>query len=145
MPSESYGHLLTVAFGNYIARYEAVTGKAVTGRPLEALAANYALEAAKDVTSRIMENSTKLDLKTTRPAEFGIAKRRILAAWASMQCSIETVPFDKFKNELIQLLENLSTPAEAELVSSEVIGDQKMIVRTTSDYKEILRFLKTCS
>lgn len=141
MASTTYGDQLTVAFSNYIANYEAVTASSVRGEVLEALAANYAMEAAKDVTSRIMESSTKLSAKTTRPIEFSISKRRIDAAWEKMNYRIETTPFRKFKDGLVNLLNELSTPSEAEFVSAEVIGDQKMIFRTTSDYKEILTFL----
>lgn len=142
MASTTYGDKLTVAFSNYIASYEAGTGASVRGEMLEALAANYAMEAAKDVTSRIMENSTKLSAKTTRPVEFSISKRRIDSAWGQMNSRIETTPFRKFKADLVKLLSELSTPSEAEVVSADVVGDQKMIFRTTSDYKEILNFLK---
>jgi hypothetical protein len=142
--AETYGHRLNVAFSNYVARVEAGTGKPVTGELLEGLAANYALEAAKDVTARIMENSRKLDHNSSRPTEFNISKRRIDSAWAEMTNSFEVFPSEKFKEGLTKLLNTLSTPTEAELVSSKVIGDDKMIVRTTSDYKEILGFLETC-
>lgn len=141
MASTTYGDQLTVAFSNYIASYEAGTGASIRGEMLEALAANYAMEAAKDVTSRIMENSKKLSSKTTRPIEFSISKHRIDSAWEKMNYRIETTPFRKFKDDLVKLLNELSTPSEAEIVSADVIGDQKMIFRTTSDYKEILNFL----
>lgn len=141
--AETYGRRLNVAFSNYVSRVEAGTGKPVTGQLLEGLALNYALEAARDVTGRIMENSHKLDRKSTRPVEFSISKRRIDTAWTEMTNNFEMFPSEKFKGGLIKLLNDLSTPNEAELVSAEVVGDQKMIVRTTSDYKEILDFLES--
>jgi hypothetical protein len=141
--AETYGHRLNVAFSDYVARVEAGTGKPVTGQLLESLAANYALEAAKDVTARIMENSGKLDRNSSRPIEFSISKRRIDSAWEEMMNNFEMFPSEKFKEGLNRLLNTLSTPTEAELVSAEVVGDKKMIVRTTSDYKEIKTFLET--
>lgn len=141
---DTYGHRLSVAFNNYIARVEAGTKTTVTGDALEAHATNYAFEAAKDITARIMENSGKLDPKSTRPIEFSISKRRIDSAWEEMTNNPGKFPSKTFTEGLIKMLTDLSTPTEAELVSAEVIGDKKMIERTTSDYKEILDFLRTC-
>lgn len=141
---DTYAHRLNVAFTHYVSRVEAGTGQRVTGDLLEAHATNYAFEAAKDVTGAIMDNSRKLNRKSTRPAEFAISKRRIDAAWTEMNLITGSFPSKTFTEGLIKMLTALSTPTEAELVSSEVIGDQKMIERTTSDYKEILGFLQTC-
>lgn len=143
MASPTYGEKLTVAFSKYIAEYEAGTGKSVTGVMIEALAANYAMAAAKDVTGSIIENGKKLDRKTTRPIEFTVSKHRIDAAWRKMTSRIETTPFPKFKSDLVHLLHELSTPSEAEVIHAEVVGDQKMIERTTSEFRDILSFLKT--
>lgn len=141
---ETYGQRLSVAFSDYISRVEAGTGKNVTGELLEAHATNYAFEAAKDITRSIMENSVKLDHKSTRPVEFSIAKRRIDSAWSEMGNSLAKFPSKTFTAALIKMLMDLSAPTEAELVSAEVVGNTKMIDRTTSEYKEILVFLQTC-
>jgi hypothetical protein len=142
--ADTYENRLSVAFTDYVSRYEKGTGKPVRGILFEALAANYALEAAKDVTATIMENSKKLDPKTTRPIEFDLSKHRIESAWKEMTVEYATSPFQDFKDGLFKLLKELSTPSEAELTCSEVVGDTKMIFRTADDYRGILRFLGSC-
>jgi hypothetical protein len=143
MATDTYSHRLSVAFTDYVSRIEAGTGKTVDKSIIPGLAMHYAFEAAKDVTSKIMENSRKLDARTSRPTEFSISKRRIDSAWNVMKNDPTTFASKAFKTNLIKLLTTLSTPTEAEIVSAEVVGDRKMIERTTADYKEILSFLNT--
>lgn len=102
---------------------------------------NFALNAAKSVTSRISAKGNEPEADAPDFYGYYFATRRIHTAWETFRVSGESGKKSPTER-VLQLIQELSDAMEVELDLAD-IDDGKILSDTTDDFRDILHFLKS--
>lgn len=117
------------------------TGVKLSSKERELFALEFSLEAVKQISVFILKDLNYLENNSRQYFEGMIAAERITDAWRPFTKSALS-PINVFKNSLMQLLKDLTTPSTVEQMLAMIPDGEYMFVKTSEDFEMIRDFLK---